>query len=83
LRHGAGAIHRAGDWGKSPIGGGPTVSAQDAFSGTGMSRASIILIIIVLLIVALFVWLSTRSHAVQTHPIEQVVTLNGAANANP
>jgi hypothetical protein len=43
-----------------------------------MSRASIILIVVVLALVAGLVWLSHRSVSVPTHPIEQVVTLNGA-----
>ena len=43
-----------------------------------MSRASIILIIILLALVAGLVWLSHRSVAVAPHHIEKVVTLNGA-----
>ena len=48
-----------------------------------MSRATFILLIIVLLILAGLVWLSRRSVAVPLHPIEKVVTLNTAANAAP
>ena len=51
--------------------------------GSSMSRASIVLLIIVLLIVAALAWLSRRSIEVQPHPVEKVVTLNGAANATP
>ncbi len=48
-----------------------------------MSRATIILLVIVLLIVAGLVWLSRRTVSVPLHPIEQVVTLNATANAAP
>jgi len=47
-----------------------------------MSRASIVLIVILLAIVAALVWLSHRSVSVPTHHIEQVVTLNGADAAH-
>ncbi len=43
-----------------------------------MSRASIILIIIILALVGALVWLSHRSVSVTPHPVEKVVTLNGA-----
>jgi hypothetical protein len=56
---------------------------SDAFSGSSMSRATIILLVIVLLIVAGLVWLSRRTVSVPLHPIEQVVTLNATANAAP
>jgi flagellar biogenesis protein FliO len=48
-----------------------------------MSRATIVLLIIVLLIIGALAWLSRRSAEVPPHPIEKVVTLNGAANAAP
>jgi hypothetical protein len=48
-----------------------------------MSRATIILLVLVLIIVAALVWLSHRSVSVTPHHIEKVVTLNAAANANP
>jgi hypothetical protein len=41
-------------------------------------RASIILIVIVLAIIAGLVWLSHRSGNVTPHHVEKVVTLNGA-----
>jgi hypothetical protein len=41
-------------------------------------RASIILIVIVLAIIAGLVWLSHRSGSVAPHHVEKVVTLNGA-----
>jgi hypothetical protein len=47
-----------------------------------MSRASILLIIIVALIVAGLVWLSRSNVSVTPHHIEKVVTLNGAADAS-
>jgi hypothetical protein len=47
-----------------------------------MSRASILLIIIVALIVAGLVWLSRSNVSVTQHHIEKVVTLNGAADAS-
>lgn len=50
------------------------------FDGKPMSRASIVLIVIVLAIVAALVWLSHRSVGVTPHHIEQVVTSNGAAD---
>lgn len=43
-----------------------------------MSRASIVLIIILAAIVAGLVWLSHRSVSVTPHHIEKAVTLNGA-----
>jgi hypothetical protein len=48
-----------------------------------MSRATIILVIIVLLLVAALVWLSRRGASVPIHPIEQAVTLNTTGNAAP
>ena len=45
-----------------------------------MSRASLLLIVILIAIVAAVVWLSHRSGGVTPHHIEQVVTLNGAAD---
>jgi len=54
------------------------VSAK-ALVGKPMSRASIVLIIVLIAIVAALVWLSHRSGGVAPHHIEQVVTLNGAA----
>ncbi|HEY0271189.1 MAG TPA: hypothetical protein VGC10_09405 [Sphingomonas sp.] len=48
-----------------------------------MSRATIILLVIVLLIAGGLVWLSRRTVSVTPHPIETVVTLNAAANAAP
>ncbi len=47
--------------------------------GKPMSRASLLLIVILIAIVAALVWLSHRSGGVAPHHIEQVVTLNGAA----
>ena len=47
-----------------------------------MSRASITLIVIVVLIVAGLVWLSRRNVNVTPHHVEKVVTLNGAADAS-
>jgi len=47
-----------------------------------MSRASIVLVVIVLIIIALLVWLSQRDTAVTPHHIEQVVTLNGSADGS-
>lgn len=44
-----------------------------------MSRASLVLIVVLIAIVAALVWLSHRSAGVTPHPIEQSVTLNGAA----
>ena len=46
-----------------------------------MSRGSITLIVIVVLIVAGLVWLSRRNVNVTPHHVEKVVTLNGAADA--
>jgi hypothetical protein len=43
-----------------------------------MSRATIILIAILVLIVAGLVWLSRGPNAVAPHHIEKTVTLNGA-----
>lgn len=43
-----------------------------------MSRGSIILIVIVVLIIAGLVWLSGRNVNVAPHHVEKVVTLNGA-----
>lgn len=43
-----------------------------------MSRGSITLIVIVVLIVVGLVWLSRGSHDVTPHHVEKVVTLNGA-----
>jgi hypothetical protein len=48
-----------------------------------MSRATIILLIVIIAVVAGAVWLSRRSDDVTPHLVEKVVTLNGAANANP
>lgn len=47
-----------------------------------MSRASILLIVIVILIVGGLVWLSRSNVSVTPHHIEKVVTLNGAADAS-
>jgi hypothetical protein len=47
-----------------------------------MSRATIILLLIVIAIVAALVWLSHRSGSVPPHHVEKVVTLNGAADAS-
>ncbi|HEY0271030.1 MAG TPA: hypothetical protein VGC10_08590 [Sphingomonas sp.] len=47
-----------------------------------MSRASITLIVIVVLVVAGLVWLSRRNVNVTPHHVEKVVTLNGAADAS-
>jgi uncharacterized membrane protein YdjX (TVP38/TMEM64 family) len=47
-----------------------------------MSRASILLIVIVVLIVGGLVWLSRSNVNVTPHHIEKVVTLNGAADAS-
>lgn len=44
-----------------------------------MSRASLILIVILVLIVAALVWLSGRPAAIPPHHIEKTVTLDGAA----
>jgi len=46
-----------------------------------MSRGSITLIVILVLIVAGLVWLSRRNVNVTPHHVEKVVTLNGAADA--
>jgi hypothetical protein len=43
-----------------------------------MSRGSITLIVIVVLIIAGLVWLSRRNVNVTPHHVEKVVTLNGA-----
>ncbi len=43
-----------------------------------MSRASIVLIVIVLAIIGGLFWLSHRSANVTPHHVEKVVTLNGA-----
>lgn len=43
-----------------------------------MSRGSITLIVIVVLIIAALVWLSRGNHDVTPHHVEKVVTLNGA-----
>ncbi|MDB5736546.1 MAG: hypothetical protein JWO65_214 [Sphingomonas bacterium] len=48
-----------------------------------MSRATILLLIVIIAIVAGAVWLSRRSGDITPHHVEKVVTLNGAANANP
>ncbi len=45
-----------------------------------MSRATIILIVILLLFVGALIWLSRGPNAVAPHHIEQTVTLNGAAD---
>jgi hypothetical protein len=47
-----------------------------------MSRGSITLIVILVLIVAGLVWLSRRNVNVTPHHVEKVVTLNGAADAS-
>jgi hypothetical protein len=47
-----------------------------------MSRASLTLLVIAVLIVAGLVWLSRRNADVTPHHIEKVVTLNGAADAS-
>ncbi len=46
-----------------------------------MSRASIILIVILLALVAGLVWLSHRSVSVTPHHVEKAVTLNGTDGA--
>ena len=48
--------------------------------GNPMSRASIVLIVILIAIVAALVWLSHRSGGVAPHHIEQVVTQGGATD---
>lgn len=48
-----------------------------------MSRATLLLIVIVLLVGGGLVWLSRRAVFVPIHPVEKVVTLNTAANAAP
>lgn len=47
-----------------------------------MSRATIVLIVLVLVVVALLVWLSRSPADVAPHRIEKVVTLNGSADAD-
>lgn len=47
-----------------------------------MSRATILLILILFAIVAALFWLSHRSAGVPTRHVEKVVTLNGAADAS-
>ncbi len=44
-----------------------------------MSRAPLILVILVVLVIAGLVWLSSRSAAVPVHHIEKAVTLDDAA----
>lgn len=46
-----------------------------------MPRATVLLVIVLVLIVAGLVYLSRRPAEVPTHRIEQPVTLNGAADA--
>jgi preprotein translocase subunit SecG len=46
-----------------------------------MSRATIVLLILVVLIVVGLGWLSRKPVEVQPHRIEKVVTLEGAADA--
>jgi hypothetical protein len=62
----------------------PASSLVSSFSfcaGKPMSRASLTLIVILVLIVAGLVWLSHRNVNVTPHHVEKVVTLNGAADA--
>jgi hypothetical protein len=48
-----------------------------------MSRATILLVVILLVIVGALLWLSHRSGEQPLHHVEKAVTLNGAQNANP
>lgn len=45
-----------------------------------MSRATLVLVILLVLFVALLVWLSARPATIPPHPIEKAVTLDDAGS---